>query len=167
MRDGAASNREKSNKQKGESNMKVTLKHRLGIYQGECDDLVYYYNSKLKTMVARRYTKPRSSESNDRLAANSKHLKALNPSEAYVSDLKLYLLLYNSQLKPGNKPINNHYALYTRLMYEQARALGITVTDLTRDLIGSVPLPCRSGKSAVEAGLLDAVEGYERLDRLI
>ncbi len=147
--------------------MKVTLKHRLGIYQGECDDLVYYYNSKLKTMVARRYTKPRASQSNARLSSNSKHLKALNPSAAFIADLKLYLLLHNSELKAGAKLINNHYALYTRLMYAQARALDIPVTELSRALIESAPLPCRSVKTAVEGGLIEEVEGYDRLTGLI
>ena len=147
--------------------MKVTLKHRLGIYRGECDDLVYYYNSKLKTMVARRYTKPRASQSNARLSSNSKHLKALKPSTEYIADLKLYQMLYNSELKPGGKLINNSYALYTRLMYAQARSSGLALTQITRELIENAPLPCRSVKTSVEAGLLDPVEGCDRLTALI
>jgi len=52
-------------------------------------------------------------------------------------------------------------------MLSQAEALSIPVTSLTKELIQCQSLPCRTVKSAVEAGLLSEVEGYERLENLM
>lgn len=143
--------------------MKVTLKHRIAAYRGECDDLVYYRNRRTGGLVARRYVKPAYSSSNHRLGAATRHLNALAPSPLFMKDLKLYIELYNSLRDPEEGLINNSRGLYVKLMYAQAKALGINIIDLTRELISSQQLPCRSVKCAVEVGLLTAVEGYERL----
>jgi len=143
--------------------MKVTLKHRLRSYQGECDDLVYYYNRRTGTTLARRYVKPRYSSANHKLGQGARHLRALNPSPLYLQDLKLYIELHNSLRDPEDGLLNNRWALYTKVMYAQAKALGLSVTQLTPELIQAQQSPCRCVKTAVEAGFLEVVEGYERL----
>ena len=144
--------------------MKVTLKHRQHHFAGECDDLVYYTTRGSNQLIARRYVRPSYSAANRTLGNSGKHIKTLRPAAGYIQDLKLYIDLYNSRLWPDDPPLNNWYALFVRLIFAQAKALSIPVTSLTKELIQNQSLPCRTVRSAVEAGLLMEVEGYERLE---
>jgi ABC-type glycerol-3-phosphate transport system substrate-binding protein len=144
--------------------MKVTLKHRQHNYKGECDDLVYYTTRGSNQLFARRYVRPRYTAANQMIGNSGKHIKTLRPSEGYIQDLKHYIDLYNSRLWPDEPHLHNWYALFVRLMFAQAKALSIPIFSLTFELINAQQLPCRSVKTAVEAGLLMEVEGYERLE---
>lgn len=147
--------------------MEVKLAFEQWAYRGKCDGLVYYYNRRLRKMIARRYVKPRYSSTNQRLGEGAKHLKSLQPAELFMQDCRRYCQIHNAYLKKGEKPLSNSYSLYIRLMYRQAKALGISVLDLTRQMIEETPLPCRSIKTAVEGGLIPEVPGYKKLDKIL
>ena len=145
--------------------MIVSFRNRL-VYSGQCDGLVYYWSKRLDKMIARRYVVPRQSNSNRKLGAISRNLKALELSSGYIEDLKVYVALYNYQ--PREKCFVSWRNAFLTLMFAMAKGnSGVDLLTITREQIASDELPCRSVKSAVEAGLLTPVSGYERLDRLI
>jgi hypothetical protein len=144
--------------------MKVNLKHHQQNYSGTCDGLVYYATRHSNQLYARQYVRPRYTVANQTLGNSIRHLESLQPSQPFIKDLRQYIGLYNSRLWPDEKPLHNWHALYVRLMFAQAKALSIPVTCLTRELIESQMLPCHSVKTAVDAGLLAIVDGYERLE---
>ncbi len=147
--------------------MKVWFKNMVLAYSGKCDGLVYYYNEKLGRMKSRKYVIPRRTEQNARFTSISVNLKALNISEDYKNDLRDYTLRYSTLNQYKTRPCLNWYSVFTLLMWNMSRALGIDLATLTREQIESEELPCRSVKDAVEAGLLPPVLNYQRLDRLI
>jgi len=147
--------------------MKVWFKNMVLAYSGKCDGLVYYYNEKLGRMKSRKYVIPKSTEQNARFTSISVNLKALNISEDYKNDLRDYTLRYSTLNQYKTRPCLNWYSVFTLLMWNMSRALGIDLATLTREQIESEELPCRSVKDAVEAGLLPPVLNYQRLDRLI
>lgn len=136
--------------------MKVLFKDLLKAYSGKCDGLVYYYNPRLDRVLCRRIGKPRETAQNRRLSEISRNLSALDPAAGYILDLKHYAALHSErQLNWRN--------VYIRMMYALEKAYGIDLTLLSREQIETQSLPCRSVKTAIEAGLLAPVPGYERL----
>jgi len=134
-------------------------------FTGTSDELVYYFHPGLKRILCRRYVKPKTSNSNRRMGLVSKKLKSLCPSEGYIMDLKVYVAMYN---RHGNQClILNWQNAFTKLMYAMAKAYDIDLLALTKDAIYVDNLPCISVRSAVAAGLLSLVKGYERLDKSI
>lgn len=142
--------------------MQVIFKNILKAYSGKCDGLIYYYHPGLNRMLCRRHTIPRRSQSNVRFSAISSNLKALNPSPEFCTDLKYYAALYS---RPGAQL--NWRNVFMRLMYALARQYSVDLSTLTRSEIYSDNLPCRSVKLAIEAGLLEPVTGYERLNSFL
>jgi len=143
--------------------MKVKYKGDVRSYRGNKDGLVYYYNHKLDCYIAREYRVPRYNDNNRRMGAVARNLRAIDPSQTYLNDLKIYLILHNER-PDVEKPLRgNQWALYNKLMWAMARDLGLDLETLSRAAIESAGLPCRSVKQAVEAGLLAEVPGYEML----
>lgn len=145
--------------------MKVRLNFNQESYSGQLDDLVYYWDSKLKMMIARRKPKPPiTSQHQHRMGAISRNLSSLITNPEYKTDLRVYLdLLTENGLAEG---ANRWFGLYTRLMWKLADKypeLDLAVMSPAEALSYS----CRSVKTAVEDGLLPVVEGYQRLDSLM
>ena len=134
--------------------MKVKMANYGPCLKGTVNGLVYYGNKNTNEIYARRYVKPKYSEVNKKLGLATKHLSAMNPPEEFMEDLKRYVLLYNSKISEYEKPIHSSYNLFIKLMHAQAKALGIDVLELSWEIIENQKLPCRSVKTAVEAGLL-------------
>ena len=132
------------------------------IYSGTCNGLVYYYSKRLNKLIARRYVVPKASSQNRKIGAISRNLKLLELSEGYISDLKVYLALYNFQ--PREKCFISWRNVFLTLMFAMERLVpGVNLLTITRAQIYGDHLPCRTVKDAVEAGLLAPVAGYERL----
>ena len=140
--------------------MKVQLKNIMKAYSGKCDGLVYYYDSSLDRMICRRYVRPRISSQNLRMAAISKNLKALKPSEEYITDLKYYAALAK---RPGRRLSWSN--VYVKLMHAVAAAWDLDLAVLDKATIYELDLPCISVAKAIKAGILEPVVGYERLDK--
>lgn len=154
--------------------MKTYFKNLIQAYQGKCDGLVYYYNPRLKRFVARQHVIPRASESNRRLAAIARNLKALDLADGYKGDFKVYTGLFNRKSATDRGQFNNWYNAFTKMMWSLAARHAadpalpdLDLETLTRDEIYGQDLPCVSVKRAVEAGLLEPVTGSELLSRTL
>ena len=144
--------------------MKVNYKHLIQSYRGKLDGLVYYYHPGLERCLARKHVIPRFTENNRRWRAIGRNLRDLQPSPGFRDDLRVYLYLRGR--RPALPVFNgNLWNLFTTLMWAQARAADLDLETLTRAEIEALELPCRTVKTAVEAGLLPEVTGYELLVR--
>ncbi len=144
--------------------MKVLFKNLLAGYTGKADDCVIYYNSKANCCIIRRRPRFKNNPSNDNFRQIMANLRKIKPSHGYISDLHLYLNLYNKL--PGNR--NRKLITWNNLWYKmlwamQRTAAGIELKTLTRDQIIATGLPCRTVKTAVDAGLIPKVKGYQYL----
>jgi hypothetical protein len=135
-------------------------------YSGTCNGLVYYYSKRLDQLIARRYVVPKASSQNRKIGAISRNLKHLELSEGYINDLKVYLALYNYQ--PREKCFITWRNVFITLMFALERLVPeVDLLTITREQILGENLPCICVKDAVEAGLLEHVNGYERLSSQI
>jgi len=142
--------------------MEVVFKNLLHAYSGKCDGLVYYYNRRLNKVIARRLPVTKPHAGNARLSAISRNLKALNPSEAYRTDLKLYTELLRMKQGSAGNCFYSWSNVFRSLMFTLAKKYSLNLATLSRSEIYANNLPCLTVKAAVEDGLLDAVRGYER-----
>lgn len=145
--------------------MKVNYKKPIRTYRGKKDGLVYYYHPGLERSLAREYVVPRATENNRKLRAVTQNLQELNPSPGYRDDLKVYIHLLKSHAATEHVFRGHYWNLYLKLMWAMAKVLNLDLEDITREQILTRELPCRTVKSAVEAGLLIPVSGFEMLVR--
>ncbi len=131
-------------------------------YTGTCDGLVYYYNKRLGTMIARKYVYPRQSSQNRRIAAISRNLKALNISPGYKSDLNTYIAL--ASFSGNHRPFVNWRSAFMVMMFAMAKKNPeLDLLTINRNQIETMHLPCITVYSAVQAGLLAPYAGCEHL----
>lgn len=142
--------------------MEVVFKNMLQAYSGKCDGLVYYYNKRLNKVIARRLPQNTLHEGNRKLSAVSRNLKALNLSEAYKTDMKLYTEML--RMKDKEASTYSWSNVFRKLMYAVAKQYALDLAVLNREYIETNNLPCITVKAAVDAGFLPAVEGYTRFD---
>jgi len=142
--------------------MEVAFKNLLKAYSGKCDGLVYYYNRRLNKVIARKLPNSKPHPGNKRMSAISHALKALEPSEAYRSDLKLYTELLRMQLGSDAVSFYSWSNVFRKLMFAMAKKYSLDLATLTRADIYSQNLPCLTLVAAIEDGLLPAVHGYTR-----
>ena len=138
--------------------MKVIFKNMLKAYSGHCDGLVYYYNPRLNRVICRRHVIPKATPQNARLKVVAARLKSLNISEDYITDLKFYAAIirdHGSHLNWRN--------VYVKMMYAMEKRYEIDLSTITREQVASLDLPCKSVRSAIDAGLLEPIVGYQRL----
>jgi hypothetical protein len=139
--------------------MKVKYRNALKSYQGKNDGMVYYYNSRLKKSICRRYAYPKITQNNLHFAQINQNLKELNPSEGYKSDLKMYANIIKADKKEKGYICWNN--VYRKLMFALAKDKDLDLGSLTREDIYSQNLPCKTVKESIEAGYLSPVEGYQ------
>lgn len=143
--------------------MKVTFKNMVGGYSGKADELIYYYVRRLNRTYARRRPVNTGSQPQRNLAAAMANLKQIQPSEGFKQDSKAYLELYNQLSANKWRPAYAWNNLYIKMLYALASAYpAVDLQTLTREQIYDQALPCSSVKTAVEAGLLPWVKGYEK-----
>ncbi len=144
--------------------MEVTFKNLLHAYSGKCDGIVYYYNKRMGKVIARRLPKAKIHTQNLEISAISSNLKRLKVSEGYRSDLKIYTEM--SRLQSGGAQSCYSWSnVFMKLMFALAKQHSLDLKTLTREQIYDTMLPCISVKTAVEAGLLPPIAGYENLTR--
>jgi len=148
--------------------MKVHLKYSLAGYSGTIDHAVYYYHPRLHQSLMRKFVKPKETAANRRIKAVMANLELIQPSDAYKSNFKNYLLAYNAMKEHQNKPMLSWNNFYMKMLYAMEKAYPtVDLTTLSREQMLAEDLPCISLKRAVEAGLLPIVEGYEDWDKQI
>ena len=143
--------------------MKVYFKHMVSGYVGTADDMIYYYDPRLRRIVARRKPHPKPTEINHAFGRVIQNLTGLKPSRFYVDDLLCYAeRSYSAGLFRGIRPLWTN--LYVKLMFAMAKQYPhLDLATLTRAEIVNQDLPCRSVSRAVAAGLLPEVRNWHEL----
>lgn len=165
--------------------MKVRFKNMIQSYTGKCDGLIYYFNPRLNRTIVRSHVPQRITAHNLRFGAIAENLRNLGISAGYKSDLAVYVDAWNSKAANWHHQINNWCNIWMKLMYALGKTYyldGFKIPDpepdppehsridlatLTRADIYDASLPCISVKSAVEAGLIPSLRGYELLTQLM
>jgi hypothetical protein len=147
--------------------MKAYTKYGLKGYNGNVDGMVFYTLPNCDTMIGRRkpvhFVEAAQHEQYRQINNNLWHIE---PSQAYKDDFKVYTALYK-ELPEAKKSVSGWYNLYIKLLWDMQKAGLVDLKTLTREQIYNDNLPCKSVKTAVEAGLLPAVVKYELLTSLI
>lgn len=148
--------------------MKTRFQCGLPALSGKAGDLTYCYDRRSGTVYARRYRTPQLGEHHHKMGRIAKNLFALKPSEAFKYDCRNYASLRAGTQSPRQPRIGNWSNCYLHLMYAMAKANPqIDLASLSRAQIYAQDLPCISIRRAVEAGLLEPVAGYERMESSI
>jgi len=146
--------------------MKVAIKNGLPAVTGKYDEVVYYYVPGENKVYARKRVYPELSAQHEKVGSISSRIYGLKPSEGYKLDLGYYLLGYNSLKENRERQLRSWSSLYLRIMYRMAELHPeIDLKQITREEIFANELPCRSVKTAVLAGLIPEVPGWEIYDR--
>jgi hypothetical protein len=149
--------------------MKVHFKKGLGGYSGTSDDAVYYYHPRLKQTYVREYVIPDNKANTDRTKSIMANLKLLQPSEAYKTNFRDYLLAYNEHKDYRHKPFLTWTNVYLKMMHAMQKEMPsqVDLKTISRQQIFDNNLPCITIKAAVEFGLLPPMKGYEYWDKEI
>jgi len=146
--------------------MQVQFKNLLHAYSGKCDGIVYYFNRRMNKVIARRLPQSKLHRQNVELSVISANLKKLDVSEGYRGDLRIYTEMSRLQ-SSGANACYSWSNVFMKLMFATAKAYTLDLKTLTREQIYDAMLPCISVKTAVDAGLLPPIGGYENLNQLL
>lgn len=144
--------------------MKAKTKYGLAGYTGNVDDMIFYTLPNSDVLIGRR--RPRSFNQSSHHAGYreiAQNIKKIQPSDAFKNDFKVYTSLYKD-LPEAKKSVSGWYNLYISMLWTMQKAGMADLKTLTRQQIYDNNLPCKSVKSAVQAGLLPAVLNYQALD---
>jgi hypothetical protein len=144
--------------------MKATRANLLGEFTGKLDGLIYYRSRYTGKLYVKKQWKFRNHPEHPRFCNAQQAIFVLQPSAAYIQNLKDYLWLYNKLPENDMGGVHAWTNLYNKMMYAMQKAMPETVnlSNITRQQIVEQNLPCRSLKMAIEAGLLPVVKGYTR-----
>lgn len=147
--------------------MKATVKDSIRGFSGKLDGAIYYYHPRIKRTLMRRAPKMPIQPQNNDYRDISRQIKALNPSEAYRNDFRMYL---NTLMERDDSVrLPSWYSLYIKMLWAmQAKHPElVNLKTISREQIFAQDLPCRCVKAAVEDGLLAQIPGYLYMDKEI
>ncbi|PKN71418.1 MAG: hypothetical protein CVU50_10105 [Candidatus Cloacimonetes bacterium HGW-Cloacimonetes-3] len=148
--------------------MKARMQFGMTPISGKAGELVFCYNRRTGGMYAREYKYPTLTENHHKMGGVARNLFAVKPADDFKYDCRTYAYLYANSRKNRGVKIWTWSNCYLHLMYALAKAQPeIDLSTLTREEIYAQDLPCISIKRAVEAGLLEQVDNYNRLDSQI
>ncbi len=147
--------------------MKATVKEGLKGFSGKLDGAIYYYHPRLKRTLMRRAPEMPIQPQNIEYGNIAKQIKAIEPSQGYRNDFKMYLMSLRDQDDSVTYP--SWYSLYIKMLWAMQAKYPDTVSlkTITKAQIIAQNLPCKTVKAAVEAGLLIELPGYQNLNRSI
>ena len=147
--------------------MKATVRQGIKGFSGKLDGAVYYYHPRLQRTLMRRAPKMPIQPQNIEYGDISRQIKAIQPSEGYRNDFRMYL----NELRERDDSVRlpSWYSLYVKMLWAMQAKYPeqVNLKTITKAQIREQELPCRSVKCAVEAGLLPEVPGYQYLNREI
>jgi len=141
--------------------MKVLFKNMLSGYIGNADEMIYYYDSRLDRILARRKPHIKPTAKNYTFGQIVKNLMGIRPSQAYKDDLISYSERCFNVGEFGNvRPIWNN--LYMKIMFAMRDDYPhLDLLTLTREQILSLDLPCRTVGLSILAGYLPEVRNWQ------
>lgn len=148
--------------------MKAKMKIMLPGFTGNMDDVVIYYNSHLNRYIARRKVMPSFTPSNAITQDIFAFRKRISVSLAYIDDCREYIRLYNRKFRRQGRAMSTWPNVFMKIMRALTNQFPeIDLNTLSREQILEQNLPCRTVADAVDAGYLEKVPGYAKLDREI
>lgn len=146
--------------------MKTKFKFGIAAYSGTIDEITYSSYKNGQVCIARKYVKPRETIQNQKMASVGANLAKIYRStgEDFRNDLKTYSHLYAHKVAKGKLPPNG-YAIFIMMMHAFHKEYhdSIGLDSITYGDIGDLYTEITNVKSAVEAGFLPRVQGYEAL----
>ncbi len=148
--------------------MKAQVKLMLPGFTGNMDDVVIYYNAHLNKYIARRKVMPKFTPSNGIVKDIFAFARRIELSEGYLEDCRRYIKLYNQKNRRNGRAMSTWPNVFLKLMRAMMTdSPGLDLATLTREEIIGRELPCKTLNDAVQAGYLEKVVGYEKLDSLL
>lgn len=148
--------------------MKAKLKVMLPGYTGNMDDVVVYYNSKLGKMIVRRKVKPPKCVSTAHTTLIFALARRIVLSAGWHQDCRRYIDLYNAKNRKQGRALASWPAVWLKLMTAQTKARpDLDFSQLNRQELLDLALPCISIAASVEAGFLEPVAGWQNLTALV
>jgi hypothetical protein len=148
--------------------MKATLKVMLPGFTGNMDDVVIYYNSKLNKYIARRKVQPSFTPDNSIIKDIHAFRRRIRVREAYLDDCREYIRLFNQKFRKQGRAMSTWPNVYMKVMRAlKSQYPEINFNSLTREEVIERQLPCKTIADAVNAGYLEKVPGFEKLNREI
>lgn len=145
--------------------MKAKVTEGIKGFSGKLDGAIYYYHPRLRKTLMRKAPEMPHQPQNDDYRTISRQIKALEPSEAYRSDFRIYLNILRDRDESVLLP--SWYSLYVKMLWAMQAKYpeAVNLKTITKAQVTEQQLPCRSVRAAVEDGLLVAVPGYRYLDK--
>jgi len=137
-------------------------------FTGNMDDVVIYYNAKLNKYIARRKVMPKFTPDNSIVREIHAFRRRIHVTEAYLDDCREYIRLFNQKFRKQGRALSTWPNVYMKVMRAMMRHYpDLNFRTLTRAEIMAGTLPCRTIADSVQAGYLEVVPGYEKLDKLL
>lgn len=136
---------------------------------GKLDGLVYYNDQVSGEVLVREYVVPVRSSSNDRLGSNSLNLREFynQCNEDFRRDLTIYATMQNMKVLQTGHRLNS-YTMLTKLMYALKKAYPVLdLSTITPAEAVAQGYPIDTVCNAIDAGLIEPVNGYRNLNRNI
>lgn len=148
--------------------MKTKLKYGIASYSGTIDEITFASYKNGAVCIARKYVKPTLTENNSRMGDIAKNISLIygGCSEEFKSDLRTYASIYGKEETPRNSLSPNSYGLFVKMMFNfsDINGGGVDLTSITLNDIQSLFVELTTIATAVDAGYLPKVSGYELLD---
>lgn len=148
--------------------MKAKLKVLLPGFTGNMDDVVIYYNAKLNKYIARKKVMPKFTPDNSIVKEIHAFRRRIKVTEAYLNDCREYIRLFNQKFRRQGRALSTWPNVYMKVMRTLKKNYpDLDFKTLTRDEVINLDLPCKTIASAVLAGYLEQVPGFEELNHLL
>lgn len=149
--------------------MKAALKLTLPGFTGRMKnvDITYDPNQNLYTARKIKATPKHIPDTSDVTAAFA-FARRIVLSEAFLNDCRKYIAAYNVHYRKQNKSLTSWSSIWLKMMKAQHKAYpDLDLDSISREEFISRKLPCRSIATAVEAGFLKYVPGFQKLTNVI
>jgi hypothetical protein len=135
----------------------INFNYGIGRLKANLDGLLVYYSPKYGRNIARRYIKPRVTETIRIFGSKQKHLSDIwkQASTAYKQDMKIYAgLLARATMKQRAS-----FCIFVTMCWNWQKANPAeNILSLSRERIINEALPMRTIAEAVQAGYLDSLD---------
>jgi hypothetical protein len=144
--------------------MKVKYNQRFKGYTGHADGMIYYFDKKSGTTLARKMFTFENHPGQPAFRSAHRQIYTIQPSKFYTYNLRDYIVEYNNLPENELKPMRAWTNVFNKLMFAMQKALPeqVDLATITREQIYAQNLPCKTLKDAIDFGLLPKVKGYDK-----
>lgn len=144
--------------------MKFTTCYGIKGMHGNKDGMIFYTLPNCSVVIGRSMpTSFTEAENHDDYRKITRNISDLMPTQEFKNDFKVYTAMYKD-LPTAKKSISSWYNIFVKMLWAMQKEGLVNLKTLTKAEIYSQNLPCKSVKTAVEAGYLPQVTNYTSLD---